>query len=100
MSQNSGITVVLSICVTQTDRLRNCEMFCGDVHSLKPELNSENKKADVQKLLSRPTDSYVLLLLVHYFESLSDEAIEVWNLSGGGDKARYIPVHFLVPWQI
>ena len=37
------------------------------------------------------------MLLVQYFESLSDQAIEVFNLFGAGDKARYIPVHSLVP---
>ena len=37
--------MVLSSFVTQTDDLRNCEMFCRDAHSLKPELNSEIKQA-------------------------------------------------------
>lgn len=37
------------------------------------------------------------MLLVHYFEFLSDQAIEVLNLFGAGDKVRYIPVHSLVP---
>ena len=37
------------------------------------------------------------MLLVHYFESLSDQAIEVFNQFGAGDKVRYIPVHSLVP---
>ena len=36
------------------------------------------------------------MLLVHYFEFLSDQAIEVLNLFGAGDKVRYIPVHSLV----
>ena len=36
------------------------------------------------------------MLLEHYFASLSDQAMEVWNLFGPGDKARYISVHFLV----
>ena len=36
------------------------------------------------------------MLLVHYFESLSDQAIEIWNLFVAGDKARYVPVHSMV----
>ena len=106
MSQSCGMTVVLSSCVTDTDGLHNCEMFCGDAHSLKPELHSEIKEADARiiphilggsaKIVVLSTDTDVLVLLVHYFESLSDQAIEVWNLFGAGDHARYIPVHILV----
>ena len=94
MSQSCGMTMVLSSCVTDTDGLCNCEMFCGDAHSLKPELNSEIKEADARliphilggsaKIVVSSTDTDVLVLLVHYFESLSDQAIEVWNLFGAG----------------
>ena len=31
-----------------------------------------------------------------YFKSALDQAIEVWNLFGAGDKARCISVHSLV----
>ena len=36
------------------------------------------------------------MLLVHCFKSLSDQAIEIWNLFGASDKARYVPVHSVV----
>ena len=36
------------------------------------------------------------MLLVHYFNSLSDQAIEVWNLFGARDKVSYISVHSAV----
>ena len=39
-------TVVLSSFVNQADDLQNCEMFCEDGHSVKPELNSEIEEAD------------------------------------------------------
>ena len=110
MSQSCGMTVVLSSCVTDIDGLCNCEMLCGDAHSLKPELNSEIEKADPRliphiqnavldgsaKIIVSSTDTDVLVLLVHYLESLSDQVIEVWNLFRAGDHARYIPVHMLV----
>ena len=32
---------------------------------------------------------------MHYFESLSDQAIEVWNLFVASNKARYTPIHSL-----
>ena len=42
---HNGITVVLSSFVTETDGQRNCETFCRDAYSLKPELNSGIKEA-------------------------------------------------------
>ena len=44
MYQNSEITVVLGSYVAHTDGFRKWEMFCGDAHWLKPELNSENEE--------------------------------------------------------
>ena len=110
MSQNNGMTVVLSSCVTESDGVLNCEMFCGDAHSIIPELNSEIEEADArliphlqnavlggsEKIIVSSTDTDVLVLLIHYFESISDQAKEVWNQFGTGDKTRYIPVHSLV----
>ena len=79
-------------------------MFHGEAHSLKPELNSKIEEVGARliphailrgtvlgrsaKIVISSTDTDVLMLLVHYFESLLDEAIEVFNLFGGGDKAR------------
>ena len=75
--------MVLCICVTHTDGLHNCEMSCRDAHSIKPELNSMIKEADgrpITHVLGRstkisvsPTD--VLVLLMHYFDSRSDQFI-------------------------
>ena len=99
--------MVLSSCVIQTNCWQKCEIFCENVHSFKPELNSENEEVDASfiprlksavlggstKTVISLTDTYAALLLVHYFKSLSDQSIEVWNLLGVGDKAKYIPVH-------
>ena len=41
-------TVALSSSVTQTDDLRNCEIICGDAHSVKHALNSEIEKASTR----------------------------------------------------
>ena len=102
MTQNSGDRVVLSSCVTQTGSVRNGEMFHGEAHSLKPELNSEIEEADarlipqVKSALLGGSDTDVLVLLVHYFESFSDQAIKYGTYFGAGDRARYIPVYSLV----
>ena len=40
--------VALSSSVTQTDDLRNCEIICGDAHSVIPALNSEIEKVDAR----------------------------------------------------
>ena len=39
--QNSWIRGVRSSCNTQTDRRQNCKMFCGEAHSVKPEIKSK-----------------------------------------------------------
>ena len=104
INYNSGNRVVLSNCVTQNDSWRNGEMFHGEAYSLKPELNSKIEEVGARliphvilggtvlgrsaKIVISSTDTDVLMLLVHYFESLLDEAIEAFNLFGGGDKAR------------
>ena len=85
-------------------------MFCGKAHSLKPELHSEIEEVDARfiphvkvavldgsaKIVVLSTDTNPLMLFVHYLESFSGQAIEVRNLFGAGDEARYIPVHSLV----
>ena len=87
-------------------------MFHGEAYSLKPELNSTIEEVGARliphvilggkvlgrsaKIVISSTDTDVLMLLVHYFESLLDEAIEAFNLFGGGDKARLFPVYSLV----
>ena len=38
---------------TQTDDLQKCEIFCGDAHSLKPELNSEIEEVDARLIPHR-----------------------------------------------
>ena len=110
MTQNSGDRAVLSSCISQTGSVRNGEMFHGEAHSLKPELNSEIEEADARlipqvksallggsaKIVVSSTDTDVLVLLVHYFESFSDQAIKYGTYFGAGDRARYIPVYSLV----
>ena len=76
MSQKSGITVVLSSCVTHTNGLRNYEMFCGEMrtNSIKTGLNSKIRNFILGrsiKIVVSSTDTDVLVLLVYYFETFS-----------------------------
>jgi len=85
-------------------------MFSRDEYSLKPELNCAIEEADARiiphlkdsvkngnkEIVVSSTDTDVLVLLIHYFMSLEDHTVKVWNLFGAGDKTRYIPIHSLV----